>query len=76
VNDRFRGPSHGSDAGASQVVEVLLPLALDHPYSYRVAEGVKLAAGDYVRVPLGPRQAVGVVWNAAASPRRSGACAR
>ena len=63
-------PVIAADAGASQVVEVLLPLALDHPYSYRVADGTKLAAGDYVRVPLGPRQAIGVVWNAAASPLR------
>ncbi len=63
-------PAIAADAGASQVVEVLLPLALDHPYSYRVVDGVRLAAGDYVRVPLGPRQAIGVVWNAAASPVR------
>jgi primosomal protein N' (replication factor Y) (superfamily II helicase) len=63
-------PAIAVDAGASQVVEVLLPLALDHPYSYRVADGLQLAAGDYVRVPLGPRQAIGVVWNAAASPLR------
>jgi primosomal protein N' (replication factor Y) len=54
--------------GSSQVVEVLLPLALDHPYSYRVAHGIEVSAGDYVRVPLGPRQAIGVVWNEAVSP--------
>ena len=55
-------------ADESQVVDVLLPLALDHPYSYRVAHGLKAQSGDYVRVPLGPRQPVGVVWQAAASP--------
>ena len=55
-------PVIAADPDTSQVVEVLLPLALDHPYSYRVPEGAELAAGDYVRVPLGPRQAIGVVW--------------
>jgi len=44
------------------IVEVLLPLALDGAYSYGVPEGMALAPGDYVRVPLGPRQITGVVW--------------
>ena len=39
----------------SAIAEVLLPLALDGPYSYRVPDGLALAAGDYVVVPLGPR---------------------
>jgi primosomal protein N' (replication factor Y) len=51
-----------------RVVEVLLPLALDQPYSYAVPHGLELAEGDYVRVPLGPRQAIGVVWSVAAAP--------
>ena len=46
----------------SAIAEVLLPLALDGPYSYRVPDGLSLAAGDYVAVPLGPRQMIGVVW--------------
>jgi len=46
----------------SAIAEVLLPLALDGPYSYRVPDGLSLAAGDYVAVPLGPRQIIGVVW--------------
>ena len=44
------------------LADVLLPLAVDGPYSYRVPEGMLLASGDYVRVPLGPRQYIGVVW--------------
>ena len=63
-------PTITADAGSTQVVEVLLPLALEHPYSYRVAHGLEVSAGDYVRVPLGPRQAIGVVWNEAAAPPR------
>ena len=46
----------------SAMAEVLLPLALDGPYTYRVPEGMALAPGDYVAVPLGPRQMIGVVW--------------
>ena len=42
--------------------EVLLPLALDGPYTYRVGEDMVLSAGDYVVVPLGPRRMIGVVW--------------
>lgn len=43
-------------------VAVLLPLPLTGPYDYRVPDGLTLAAGDFVRVPLGRRQEVGVVW--------------
>lgn len=46
----------------SAIAEVLLPLALDGPYSYRVPDGMALEAGSYVIVPLGPRQMIGVVW--------------
>lgn len=46
----------------SAIVDVLLPLALDGPYSYRVPDGMMLGPGDYVAVPLGSRQMIGVVW--------------
>ena len=46
----------------SAIAEVLLPLALEGPYSYRVPSGMALAPGSYVVVPLGPRQMIGVVW--------------
>src|SRR5919205_754183 len=45
-----------------QIVDVLVPVALDQPYSYRVPAGLALAPGDLVRVPLGPREATGAVW--------------
>ena len=45
---------------AEQIVDVLVPLAVDRPYSYRAAE--PLAAGDIVHVPLGNREETGVVW--------------
>jgi primosomal protein N' (replication factor Y) len=47
---------------ARRVVDVLVPVALDQAYSYRVPEGMKLAPGDFVCVPLGPRDATAVVW--------------
>jgi len=45
-----------------RVVDVLVPVALDQAYSYRVPEGVELAPGDVVAVPLGARECLGVVW--------------
>ncbi len=45
-----------------RVVDVLVPVALDQAYSYRVPEGVELAPGDVVAVPLGSRECLGVVW--------------
>ena len=46
----------------SPIAEVLLPLGLEGAYSYRVPAGLDLAVGDFVVVPLGPRQVIGVVW--------------
>ncbi|HEY4746211.1 MAG TPA: hypothetical protein VIH38_01555, partial [Steroidobacteraceae bacterium] len=47
---------------ARRVVDVLLPVALDQAYSYRVPEELTLAPGDLVSVQLGARVATGVVW--------------
>jgi primosomal protein N' (replication factor Y) (superfamily II helicase) len=44
------------------LAEVLLPLAVEGPYSYRIPQGLTLKPGDYVKVPLGPRSYIGVVW--------------
>ena len=44
-------------------VQVLLPLALEDAYTYLVPDDMVLGPGDYVRVPLGPRQVIGVVWD-------------
>jgi primosomal protein N' (replication factor Y) len=54
-----------------RVVDVLVPVALDRAYSYRVPEGLALAPGDIVSVPLGAREATAVVWadNSAPNPR-------
>jgi primosomal protein N' (replication factor Y) len=47
---------------STRVVDVLVPVALDQVYSYRVPAGLELAPGDVVTVPLGARDCVGVVW--------------
>jgi primosomal protein N' (replication factor Y) (superfamily II helicase) len=44
-------------------VKVLLPLPLAGAYDYRAPPGLLLAPGQFVTVPLGRRQATGVVWD-------------
>ena len=53
---------------AKRIVDVLVPVALDHTYSYRVPPELELAPGDLVRVPLGPRECTAVVWADDATP--------
>ncbi|MGH2342950.1 primosomal protein N' [Segnochrobactraceae bacterium EtOH-i3] len=46
------------------VVSVLVPVAIDGPYSYAVPDDwPRPAPGTIVSVPLGPRVIVGVVWD-------------
>ncbi len=45
-----------------RIVEVLVPVALDHTYSYGVPDGLELEPGDLVGVPLGASDTLGVVW--------------
>src|SRR6185312_15500741 len=55
-----------------RVVDILVPVALDQAYSYRVPDGMALEPGDMVSVPLGARgDCLGVVWaeNPAPNPR-------
>lgn len=43
-------------------MNVLVPYPVDKAYSYIVPEGITVAPGDYVVVPLGNREVPGVVW--------------
>ena len=62
-------PHTGSASSAStRIVDVLVPVALDQTYSYRVPRGMELKAGDIVGVPLGPREVLAVVWGENARP--------
>src|SRR6476620_1279220 len=47
---------------AQRIVDVLVPVALDHAYSYRAPPELELQVGDIVAVPLGASETVGVVW--------------
>ena len=60
--------SNAVSANATRMVDVLVPVALDQTYSYRVPRGMELKAGDLVGVPLGPREVLAVVWTENANP--------
>src|SRR5271156_2268864 len=56
-------PSDEADpAPASVVADVLVPVAVDTAYSYRVPSHLRLEPGQFVAAPLGTRVATGVVW--------------
>src|SRR3954467_13621928 len=57
-----------SSASTTRIVDVLVPVALNPAYSYRVPRGMDLKPGDVVCVPLGPREVVAVVWAENANP--------
>src|SRR5262252_2836789 len=61
-------PRTTSSANTTRMVDVLVPVALDQTYSYRVPRGMELKAGDVIGVPLGPREVVAVVWAENANP--------
>lgn len=44
-------------------VSVLLPIPAERPYTYGVPAGMELSAGDFVKVPLGPREVAAIVWD-------------
>lgn len=43
---------------------VLVPMPAERPYTYAVPPGMRVVPGSIVRVPLGPRQGAGIVWDA------------
>jgi primosomal protein N' (replication factor Y) len=45
-------------------VRVLVPLPLDAPFDYALPADLRVAPGDLVEVPFGPRQVIGAVWDA------------
>jgi primosomal protein N' (replication factor Y) len=51
-----------ADTARTTAVSVLLPLPLIAPYDYLVPSNLSVEPGSYVEVPLGARQATGVVW--------------
>jgi primosomal protein N' (replication factor Y) len=50
----------------SRTMPILVPVPLDTAFDYVVDDDRRLQPGDYVEVPFGPRQVIGVVWDVAA----------
>ena len=46
-----------------QAVPVLVPMPAERPYTYAVPDGMTVVPGSIVRVPLGPREVAGIVWD-------------
>lgn len=44
-------------------MQVLAPFPLAKAYDYALPEGMTAEVGDYVRIPLGKRETVGVIWS-------------
>jgi primosomal protein N' (replication factor Y) len=57
-----------ASSSTTRVVDVLVPVAINQAYSYRVPRGMEVAPGDVVTVPLGPREVIAVVWAENPSP--------
>ncbi|MEO3387289.1 primosomal protein N' [Mesorhizobium sp. CAU 1741] len=51
------------DSDMRQVVPVMVPMPAERPYSYAVPTGMSVRPGSIVRVPLGPREVAGIVWD-------------
>lgn len=51
------------DSPFSSAAPVLVPMPAERPYTYAVPPGMHVVPGSIVRVPLGPRQVAGVVWD-------------
>ncbi|HEY8872945.1 MAG TPA: primosomal protein N', partial [Stellaceae bacterium] len=64
-NDRESEPESDPPAGLPRV-RVMLPLPLPEPLDYLMPEGAAFPEpGSFVRVSLGPRRMIGVVWDRA-----------
>ncbi|MCC6983378.1 MAG: primosomal protein N' [Bauldia sp.] len=60
------GPADDAFDGApaaQRVVSVLIPLAVEGPYSYRAPRGMRIEPGSIVQVPLGTRSYIAAVWD-------------
>src|SRR5690606_42065028 len=51
------------ESDVDRVVPVMVPMPAERPYSYAVPIGMHVEPGSIVRVPLGPREVAGIVWD-------------
>ena len=54
------------DSPYAKAAPVLVPMPAPRPYTYAVPDGMTVVPGSIVRVPLGPREVAGIVWDSAA----------
>src|SRR2546430_1345822 len=59
MTDEAKANSAGEFAA---IADVLVPVAIDHSYSYLVPSNIPIAPGDFAELPLGTRMTNGVVW--------------
>ena len=54
--------------GPARSAPVLVPMPAERPYTYAVPDGMDVVPGSIVRVPLGPREVAGIVWDSETDP--------
>ena len=59
---RSESPTPENDGSTGHIAEIALPLGIGQPYSYVIPEGMLIAPGECVKVPLGARETYGIVW--------------
>ncbi|MDQ2705458.1 MAG: primosomal protein N', partial [Pseudomonadota bacterium] len=57
-----------SRKASSRSAPVLVPMPAERPYTYAVPADMHVEPGSIVRVPLGPREVAGVVWDTPVDP--------
>jgi primosomal protein N' (replication factor Y) len=62
-SDPAKNPAFVPESAETGRIRVLLPLALPGLLDYRTAPGLALRPGAFVRVPLGSKERIGVVWD-------------
>ena len=58
------------DSRHAKAVPVLVPMPAERPYTYAVPDGITVVPGSIVRVPLGPREVAGIVWDSVPESER------
>jgi primosomal protein N' (replication factor Y) len=68
-DDTENKKAHGQTSPV-RTVPVLLPVALDQTYDYGLPDGISPVPGQFVLVPFGPQQRIGIVWDRAQGAAR------
>ena len=63
MDEREQRAEQGHKGAHVRIAHVLVPVAVDIAYSYLIPPGLDVQRGDFVTVPLGAREAQGIVWD-------------